>query len=109
MQPPTRIKQTPHRHDWSEAVGSAEALVLSKGSVINPTDLLGDDLKLITDNIRRLLGSGHPVLTTVSAYYFGKRGKHVRPLVVLLVAQAAQSNIKRINQGITLLIFLTTS
>ncbi|KAI8928162.1 isoprenoid synthase domain-containing protein, partial [Entophlyctis helioformis] len=58
------------------------------GSVINPKELLGKDLGLLTDNIRRLLGSGHPVLNTISSYYFSQQGKHVRPLIVLLMAQA---------------------
>jgi len=76
---------------WNRAVMGAEGLVNHKGSVINPGALLGDDLQLITDNIRRLLGSGHPVLETISAYYFSKRGKHIRPLIVLLMAQAAHN------------------
>ncbi|TPX66153.1 hypothetical protein SpCBS45565_g04644 [Spizellomyces sp. 'palustris'] len=74
---------------WTNAIASAETLVHPKGgSVINPRELLGQDLKLLTDNIRRLLGSGHPVLTTISNYYFHAGGKHVRPLIVLLIAQA---------------------
>ncbi|KAL2912103.1 coq1 putative hexaprenyl diphosphate synthase [Polyrhizophydium stewartii] len=70
-------------------MSSAERLVHAKGgSVINPRDLLGNDIALLTDNIRRLLGSGHPVLNTISNYYFGQQGKHVRPLIVLLMSQA---------------------
>ncbi|KAI9207028.1 isoprenoid synthase domain-containing protein [Polychytrium aggregatum] len=75
--------------NWNQAVAAAESLVHAKGgSVINPKELLGQDLALITENIRKLLGSGHPVLNTISNYYFNKQGKHVRPILVLLIAQA---------------------
>lgn len=78
-----------HRNiHWNECIVSAEKLVESGGSLINPKELLGNDLSLLTDNIKKLLGSGHPVLNTISTYYFGKQGKHIRPLLVLLVSQA---------------------
>lgn len=77
---------------WKKAVLQAESLVNHKGSLINPSDLLGDDLQVITDNIRKLLGSGHPVLNTISSYYFNKKGKHIRPLIILLMSQAAHSS-----------------
>ncbi|KAL8276953.1 hypothetical protein RQP46_010681 [Phenoliferia psychrophenolica] len=38
---------------------------------------------------RGLLGSGHPALDSIAKYYFqGEGGKHVRPLIVLLMSQA---------------------
>ena len=36
----------------------------------------------------RLLGSSHPSLDTVAKYYFQAEGKHLRPLIVLLMSQA---------------------
>ncbi|KAJ3416831.1 coq1 putative hexaprenyl diphosphate synthase [Chytridiales sp. JEL 0842] len=70
-------------------MSAAETMVLSKGgSVINPKELLGQDLTLLTQNISKLLGSGHPVLSTISNYYFSSEGKHVRPVLVLLISQA---------------------
>ena len=74
--------------NWQQAVQQAETLVQTGGSIINPKELLGGDLKLLTKNIRKLLGSGHPVLDTISNYYFSQKGKHIRPLIVLLMAQA---------------------
>lgn len=75
--------------EWKDAVAEAESVVHPKGgSVINPRNLLGSDLSIITSQIRRLLGSGHPVLNTVSSYYFQQQGKHVRPLIVLLMSMA---------------------
>lgn len=39
--------------------------------------------------MKQLLGSGHPALDTIAKYYFqGEGGKHVRPLIVLLMSQA---------------------
>lgn len=35
-----------------------------------------------------MLGSSHPSLDTVAKYYFHAEGKHLRPLLVLLMAQA---------------------
>ncbi|KAJ3080350.1 coq1 putative hexaprenyl diphosphate synthase [Rhizoclosmatium hyalinum] len=59
-------------------------------SIINPQQLLGSDLALLTENIRKLLGADHPVLKSVASYYFmGTGGKHIRPMLVLLVAQAS--------------------
>lgn len=45
-------------------------------------------MKFLTGNIRRLLGSGHPSLDTVAKYYTQAEGKHVRPLIVLLMSRA---------------------
>ncbi|KAJ3162725.1 coq1 putative hexaprenyl diphosphate synthase [Geranomyces michiganensis] len=84
----------PNSPAWSAAVQSGEKLVQAStaqpasGSVINPRELLGSDLTVLTETIRRLLGSGHPVLTTISNYYFHAGGKHVRPLIVLLISKA---------------------
>lgn len=45
-------------------------------------------MKSMTGHIRRLLGSGHPMLDTVSKYYTQSEGKYVRPMLVLLMSQA---------------------
>ena len=39
-----------------------------------------------------LLGSGHPTLAKVAKYYISSEGKHIRPLIVLLVSQALSYN-----------------
>ncbi|CAO3655351.1 unnamed protein product [Mucor hiemalis] len=54
----------------------------------DPAKLVGDDLKEIKNNISKLLQSGNPFLNTVAKHYFSGEGKHVRPLLVLLIAQA---------------------
>jgi hexaprenyl-diphosphate synthase len=45
-------------------------------------------MKFLTKNIRQLLGSGHPSLDTVAKYYTQSEGKHVRPMLVLLMSRA---------------------
>ncbi|KAL9109650.1 MAG: hypothetical protein Q9227_005687 [Pyrenula ochraceoflavens] len=62
-----------------------------KDVTIDPLRTVGKELKFLNKNIRQLLGSGHPILDTVSKYYTQSEGKHVRPLLVLLMSQATSS------------------
>jgi hexaprenyl-diphosphate synthase len=67
---------------WDQAILDSEKLIkLKDRPIINPKELLGQDFQLLIDNISRLLSSGHPVLKTISNYYFSKKGKHIRPLM----------------------------
>jgi hexaprenyl-diphosphate synthase len=50
--------------------------------------MVAKEMKFLTGNIRQLLGSGHPSLDTVAKYYTQAEGKHVRPLIVLLMSRA---------------------
>jgi hexaprenyl-diphosphate synthase len=50
--------------------------------------VVAQELKFLNKNIRQLLGSGHPILDTVAKYYTQSEGKHVRPLLVLLMSRA---------------------
>jgi hexaprenyl-diphosphate synthase len=56
------------------------------------------ELKFLNKNIRNLLGSGHPILDTVAKYYTQSEGKHVRPLLVLLMSRATSTAPKRTRQ-----------
>ncbi|CAH1765121.1 12084_t:CDS:2 [Entrophospora sp. SA101] len=77
------------KNTWDQAIAEAEKLVQHKGgSYIDPMKLVGADIIDLTKNIKRLLGSKHPLLDTVSKYYFLTDGKHIRPLIVLLMSQA---------------------
>jgi hexaprenyl-diphosphate synthase len=51
--------------------------------------MVAKEMKFLTGNIRQLLGSGHPALDTVAKYYTQGEGKHVRPLLVILMSRAA--------------------
>ncbi|KAK5108498.1 hypothetical protein LTR62_008238 [Meristemomyces frigidus] len=55
---------------------------------IDPLRSVAKEMKFMTGNIRQLLGSGHPMLDTVSKYYTQSEGKYVRPMLVLLMSQA---------------------
>ena len=61
---------------------------------IDPLRIVGNELKFLSKNIRQLLGSGHPVLDTVAKYYTQSEGKHVRPLLVLLMSRATANTPK---------------
>lgn len=55
---------------------------------IDPFRSVAKELKFLSSNIRGIIGSGHPVLDTVSKYYTQAEGKHIRPMLVLLMSQA---------------------
>jgi geranylgeranyl pyrophosphate synthase len=58
------------------------------GVSVDPLRIVGKELKFLSKNIRNLLGSGHPMLDKVAKYYTWSEGKHVRPMLVLLMSQA---------------------
>lgn len=58
------------------------------GISVDPLRIVGKELKFLSKNIRQLLGSGHPTLDKVAKYYTQSEGKHMRPLLVLLMSQA---------------------
>ncbi|CAG8668993.1 4789_t:CDS:1, partial [Paraglomus occultum] len=87
---------------WIQAIAEAENLVNHKGgSHIDPVQLVGKDMADLTKNIKQLLGSKHPMLNAVNKYYFNAQGKHIRPLIVLLMSQATSIAPKRHNKALT--------
>ncbi|KAI1489846.1 hexaprenyl pyrophosphate synthase [Biscogniauxia mediterranea] len=87
---------TPRRSSaWAAAVSVASNMVsnavtrATKGDMpIDPLRIVAKEMKFLTGNIRQLLGSGHPSLDRVAKYYTQAEGKHVRPLIVLLMSRA---------------------
>ncbi|KAL2433479.1 putative hexaprenyl pyrophosphate synthase, mitochondrial [Exophiala dermatitidis] len=81
---------------WAAAVSKIQSsmadVLPSRGSsnniTIDPLKIVAEELKFLNKNIRQLLGSGHPILDTVAKYYTQSEGKHVRPLLVLLMSRA---------------------
>lgn len=61
---------------------------LPGGVQIDPFRTVAKEMKFLTKNIQQLLGSDHPVLDTVAKYYTQSEGKHIRPMLVLLMSQA---------------------
>ena len=71
----------------------------SGGITVDPLRVVAKELKFLNKNIRNLLGSGHPILDTVAKYYTQSEGKHVRPLLVLLMSRATSSAPKHTRRG----------
>jgi hexaprenyl-diphosphate synthase len=80
---------------WGAAVSVASNIAgnainrVTKGDMhIDPLRTVAKEMKFLTGNIRKLLGSGHPSLDRVAKYYTKAEGKQIRPLIVLLMARA---------------------
>lgn len=58
------------------------------GPTVDPLRVVGKEMKFLTKDIRKLLGSGHPMLDTVAKYYTQSEGKRIRPMIVLLMSRA---------------------
>lgn len=111
------ISSTSHQRyqgTWSSVVGTAKSLLGSqdpppppsssssssnasspqapKPIIRDPLELVGKELSSLRSNVSSLLGSGHPSLDTIAKYYFQAEGKHVRPLMVLLMARATNGH-----------------
>ncbi|KAI9276093.1 isoprenoid synthase domain-containing protein [Sporodiniella umbellata] len=95
-----KTKETPFTgqpKDWNQAIREAQTLAKTGESelTIDPSKLVGRDLVEIKSNITKLLYSNHTFLNRVAKHYFSGEGKHVRPLLVLLIAQATSIAEKR--------------
>lgn len=81
---------------WAQAVSVASNVLSSATSragpngdfSVDPLRIVAKEMKFLTGNIQQLLGSGHPTLDTVAKYYTQSEGKHVRPMIVLLMSRA---------------------
>lgn len=71
----------------------------SDNLTVDPLRIVAKELKFLNKNIRQLLGSGHPILDTVAKYYTQSEGKHVRPLLVLLMSRATAEAPKQARRG----------
>ena len=58
---------------------------------IDPGTIIKHELKSLSKNMQNLLGSGHPILDKVAKYYVQGDGKHMRPMIVLLMSQATST------------------
>lgn len=91
--PPARRR---HQSTLAQAVSAAQHVFNGApktdprlaGVSVDPLRIVGKELKFLTKNIQQLLGSGHPMLDTVAKYYAQSEGKHIRPLLVLLMSRA---------------------
>lgn len=51
-----------------------------------------NDLQILTDNLKRLIGARHPILGAAAEHLFDAGGKRIRPAIVLLAARATMTN-----------------
>ncbi|KAL7924739.1 isoprenoid synthase domain-containing protein [Trichoderma austrokoningii] len=72
----------------SNMVGNVAKRAAKDTMSIDPLRTVAKEMKFLTGNIRKLLGSGHPALDRAAKYYTQAEGKHVRPLIVLLMSRA---------------------
>lgn len=72
----------------SNVVGNVVKKARKDGMSVDPLRTVAKEMKFLTGNIRKLLGSGHPSLDRAAKYYTQAEGKHVRPLIVLLMSRA---------------------
>ncbi|KAL6803897.1 isoprenoid synthase domain-containing protein [Trichoderma sp. SZMC 28012] len=72
----------------TNVVGNVAKRAAKDSMTIDPLRTVAKEMKFLTGNIRKLLGSGHPALDRVAKYYTQAEGKHVRPLIVLLMSRA---------------------
>lgn len=104
--PPRRRTQS----TWAQAVSAAQSILGNGGKAqgsfagvsVDPLRIMGKEMRFLRRNIQQLLGSGHPLLDTVAKYYTNSEGKHMRPLLVLLMSRATASIPKVQRQPITL-------
>ncbi|KAF8898042.1 isoprenoid synthase domain-containing protein [Gymnopilus junonius] len=54
----------------------------------DPFKLLAPQLAELRTSLLSMLGSGHPAISEITKYYFRHPSKQVRPIIVLLLAQA---------------------
>lgn len=80
----------PRQHEWNRAVKSAEKLVGFPTSMVNLQALMSDDVTGMTEHMRKLMGSDHPVLKSLKRLVMlgGQNNIQVRGLMMLLLAKS---------------------
>lgn len=61
----------------------------SSTSLLTPVE---NDLNILTDNLKKLIGARHPILGAAAEHLFDAGGKRIRPAIVLLASRATMSD-----------------
>ncbi|XP_054555049.1 all trans-polyprenyl-diphosphate synthase PDSS2 isoform X2 [Talpa occidentalis] len=78
---------------WNQVVSEAEKIVGYPTSFMSLRCLLSDELSNIAMQVRKLVGTRHPLLTTARGLVYDSRNSlQLRGLVVLLISKAAGPN-----------------
>ncbi|KAG9493322.1 all trans-polyprenyl-diphosphate synthase PDSS2 [Eleutherodactylus coqui] len=81
---------SPTNIQWSKVVSDAEKIVGYPTSFMSLRCLLSDELSNIAMQVRKLVGTKHPLLNTARAFVYDSRNNlQMRSLVVLLISKAA--------------------
>ncbi|XP_053315603.1 all trans-polyprenyl-diphosphate synthase PDSS2 [Spea bombifrons] len=81
---------SPSASQWSKVVSDAEKIVGYPTSFMSLRCLLSDELSNIAMQVRKLVGTKHPLLNTARAFVYDSRNNlQMRGLVVLLISKAA--------------------
>lgn len=60
-------------------------MISSTTSLLTPVE---NDLNILTDNLKQLIGARHPILGAAAEHLFDAGGKRIRPAIVLLASRA---------------------
>ena len=81
-------KKNAHKH-WNKAVSAAEKVVGYPTSFMNLRFWLSDEMSNVAVNMRKLIGTKHPLMKTAKGLLFdNKENMQTRGLVVLLLSKA---------------------
>ncbi|MEY2859326.1 MAG: hypothetical protein RLZZ74_3639 [Cyanobacteriota bacterium] len=61
----------------------------STTSLLTPVE---NDLNILTDNLKQLIGARHPILGAAAEHLFDAGGKRIRPAIVLLASRATTAD-----------------
>ncbi|MGL5836642.1 MAG: solanesyl diphosphate synthase [Waterburya sp.] len=61
----------------------------SSTSLLTPVE---NDLNILTDNLKQLIGARHPILGAAAEHLFDAGGKKIRPAIVLLASRATMTD-----------------
>lgn len=73
---------------WAQATQNAHNILAEGAAVEDPLFAIKGEIGELKASLFQMLGSSHPSLDAVAKYYFKAEGKALRPLLVLLMAQA---------------------
>ncbi len=80
--------------EWNKAVSEAEKIVGYPTSFMSLRCLLSDELSNVAMQMRKLVGTKHPLLKTARKFFYGKHSMQTRGLLVLLVSKTSGPGIQ---------------
>lgn len=69
-------------------IGQSIQEIFRQHAHVDPYKTAANDIQSLSDSVKEMLGSDHPVLRSLGKYFFDVQGKRVRPVIVCLVSRA---------------------